>query len=97
MVPKEPVAIVTELVTNAVVAIWVVFVPFAAVVDKGTPVNVGDADKTTLPVPVEALTPVPPFTTGRIPNTFIEALIPAFEPVPPEAIGNAVPRVNEVR
>jgi hypothetical protein len=33
------------------------------------PVKVGDADKTTLPVPVEAVTPVPPLATGRVPVT----------------------------
>jgi hypothetical protein len=33
------------------------------------PVKVGDADNTTLPVPVEAVTPVPPLATGRVPVT----------------------------
>ena len=32
-------------------------------------VSVGDCDSTTLPVPVDVLTPVPPFATGRIPVT----------------------------
>ena len=33
------------------------------------PVNVGDADRTTLPVPVLLVTPVPPFATGKVPVT----------------------------
>ena len=31
------------------------------------PVSVGDADRTTLPVPVLVVTPVPPLATARIP------------------------------
>ena len=31
--------------------------------------NVGLVDKTTLPDPVEAVTPVPPFATGKVPVT----------------------------
>jgi hypothetical protein len=30
------------------------------------PVNVGDAESTTLPVPVLAVTPVPPLATGKL-------------------------------
>ena len=41
-------------VTKAVVATCVVFVPAVAVGAKGVPVNVGDADNTTLPVPVSS-------------------------------------------
>jgi hypothetical protein len=33
------------------------------------PVKVGDADNTTFPVPVEAVTPVPPLATGSVPVT----------------------------
>lgn len=31
------------------------------------PVNVGDAESTLLPVPVEVVTPVPPLATGKVP------------------------------
>ena len=60
IVPKVPVAAVTK----AVVAIWVVFVPGDAVGVRGTPVKVGLALNTVLPVPVEVVTPVPPEATG---------------------------------
>jgi hypothetical protein len=66
IVPKEPVAIVTAEFTKAVVAICVVFVPLAAVVDKGVPVNVGLALNTVLPVPVDVVTPVPPLATAIV-------------------------------
>lgn len=45
------------------------FVPKAAVGDAGVPVNVGEADSTVLPVPVEEVTPVPPLATGSVPVT----------------------------
>lgn len=32
---------------------------------RAVPVNVGPADKTLLPVPVDEVTPVPPFATGN--------------------------------
>jgi hypothetical protein len=35
------------------------------------PVNVGLADKTLLPVPVEDVTPVPPLATGKVPVTLV--------------------------
>jgi len=60
IVPKVLVAAATK----AVVAIWVVFVPEEAVGAKGTPVKVGLALNTVLPVPVEVVTPVPPEVTG---------------------------------
>jgi len=45
----------TAVVTKAVVAICVVFVPAVAVGAKGTPVNVGETDNTAFPpVPVDA-------------------------------------------
>ena len=40
-----------------------------AVGAKGVPVKVGLADKTTLVVPVDAVTPVPPLATGNVPVT----------------------------
>ena len=45
------------------------------------PVNVGDAERTTLPVPVLVATPVPPFATGN-------------RPVTPVVKGNPVAFVN---
>lgn len=53
--------------TNAVVAICVLSVVFAAVGAVGVPVNAGDIDNTTLPVPVEVVTPVPPLATAKVP------------------------------
>ena len=52
-----------KLVANVVVP---VAVRLAAV---NVPVNVGLADKTVEPVPVEVVTPVPPFATGSVPLT----------------------------
>ena len=40
-----------------------------AVGAKGVPVKVGLADRTTLVVPVDAVTPVPPLATGSVPVT----------------------------
>ena len=44
-------------------------VEVAAVGANGVPVKVGLADRTTLVVPVDAVTPVPPFATGNVPVT----------------------------
>ena len=55
--------------TNAVVASCVVLVEVAAVGAKGVPVKVGLADRTTLVVPVDAVTPVPPLAPGSVPVT----------------------------
>jgi len=55
--------------TKAVVASCVVLVEVDAVGAKGTPVKVGLADKTLLPEPVDAVTPVPPLATGNVPVT----------------------------
>jgi len=46
-----------------------VFVEVDAVGAKGVPVKVGLADRTTLVVPVDAVTPVPPLATGNVPVT----------------------------
>ena len=45
------------------------FVEVDAVGAKGVPVKVGLADRTTLVVPVDAVTPVPPLATGSVPVT----------------------------
>ena len=42
--------------------------PDVGVPSKGV-TNVGLVDKTTEPVPVEVVTPVPPFATGNVPLT----------------------------
>ena len=53
-------------------------VPFVRVTDWGVPnigvTNVGLVDKTTLPVPVLDVTPVPPDATGKVPvvNTEVD-------------------------
>ena len=57
---------VTAAAVNAVVAICVVLVPLAAVGAAGVPVSVGLALNTTLPEPVEVVTPVPPFATAMV-------------------------------
>ena len=48
-------------------------VRFVATPEAGVPIfgvtNVGELDKTTFPVPVELVTPVPPFATGNVPVT----------------------------
>ncbi|MBJ9694098.1 hypothetical protein [Burkholderia cenocepacia] len=59
-----------ELFTNAVVASCVVFVPVEAVGADGVPLNVGlamvgEVDRTTDPVPVALVTPVPPLDGAR--------------------------------
>ena len=46
------------------------------------PVNVGEADKTVLPVPVLVVTPVPPFATANVPAT-VTAPVVAVEGVRP--------------
>jgi hypothetical protein len=55
-------------------AVPVMFVPTKA---EGVPsagvTKVGLLDNTTLPVPVEAVTPVPPFATGRVPVTPVDS------------------------
>lgn len=63
------------------------------------PVKVGDADKTTLPVPVEAVTPVPPLATGRVPVTPVVKGRPVqLVKVPDEGVPNiGVVKVGEVK
>ena len=71
-------------------------VAFVSVTDVGVPstgvTRVGDVDNTTLPVPVEVVTPVPPLATPRVP-----VILPAGSPVQlvntPEA---GVPRAGVV-
>ena len=67
--PPPPPPAATAAVTKAVVAIWVVLSPDVAVGAVGVPVKAGDADNTTLPVPVDDVTPVPPLATGKVPVT----------------------------
>jgi hypothetical protein len=61
--------------TKAVVASCVVFVPATAVGAVGTPVNAGAIERTTDPVPVLVITPVPPFATARVPASVIAPLV----------------------
>jgi hypothetical protein len=53
--------------------------------------NVGDVDKTTLPDPVEVVTPVPPLATGRVPDTCVVS--PIF---PQEGATPTPPEINEL-
>ena len=73
----EPVDVVTPvppLATGSVPVTPVVNgkpVRFVATPDDGVPsagvTNVGEVDKTTLPEPVEVVTPVPPLATANVP------------------------------
>jgi len=49
-------------------------VPLVGVPNIGV-TRVGVVDKTTLPVPVDEVTPVPPFKTGNVPVTWVAKLI----------------------
>ena len=52
--------------------------PAAAVGATGVPVKEGELDNTTLPVPVDVVTPVPPFVTDKVPVTFeVKSIEPA--------------------
>ena len=100
--PVPPFAIATVPVTLEAVPVvfWLkvgqVNVPVLKLPDVGVPkagvTNAGLVDSTTLPDPVEVVTPVPPATTGRVPAARAEALVeysalfaPAnvVKPVPP--------------
>lgn len=52
------------------------------------PVNVGDADRTTEPLPVEVVTPVPPLATASVPP---RVNVPAPVIGPPETVRPVVP------
>jgi hypothetical protein len=84
--------------TKAVVAIWVVLVPVDAVGASGVPVRVGLADSTTLPVPVDVVTPVPPLATGSVPVTPVVSGKPvAFVSTPEAGVPSAgVVKVGEL-
>jgi hypothetical protein len=51
---------------------------------------VGPVPKTTAPVPVDVVTPVPPLATGKVPVTLVVRFAKVVEvvPVPPFAIGS---------
>jgi hypothetical protein len=69
-----------------------VFVPLAAVGTVGVPVSAGLAERTTLPVPVEVVTPVPPLATGNVPVTPVVKGKPViFVAVPLEGVPSAPP------
>jgi hypothetical protein len=56
------------------------------------PVNVGSAERTTDPVPVEDVTPVPPFAAARVPDPtlpMLRAVIP--DPAPVKVVALTVP------
>jgi hypothetical protein len=62
------------------------------------PVNVGDAESTTLPVPVDVVTPVPPLATASVPANVtapddavdgVNPVVPALNVVTPVAVGEA--------
>jgi hypothetical protein len=67
-------------------------VALVSVANEGTPmlgvVSTGEVERTVLPVPVDVVTPVPPFATARVPA---RVMVP--EPVtgPPEVVSPVVP------
>ena len=53
------------------------------------PVKVGDADKTLFPVPVDAVTPVPPLATGSVPVTpVVKESAVQFDKLPDAGVPN---------
>ena len=86
LVPVPPLATGKTPVTPVVSGSPVAFVNTAALgVPKAGVVNVGDEDKTTLPLPVEEVTPVPPFATAivvplHVPLVIVPTLV-KLEPV----------------
>ena len=72
-------------------------VPDVGVPSKGV-TSVGDVDKTTEPVPVEVVTPVPPFKTGRVPVTPVDKGKPVKLVATPEVgvPSNGVTKVGDV-
>jgi hypothetical protein len=52
------------------------------------PVNVGEADNTTEPEPVDVVTPVPPLATARVPD---RVTVPELVIGPPENVRPVVP------
>ena len=69
-----------------------VFVPLVAVGTVGVPVSAGLAERTTLPVPVEVVTPVPPLATGKVPVTPVVRGKPVkLVAVPLEGVPNTPP------
>jgi len=61
--------------------------------------SVGDVDSTTLPEPVDVMTPVPPFVTGRVPVTPVvsgrpEALVSVIDDGIPKAGATSVGDVD---
>ena len=71
--------------------------PDVGVPSKGV-TNVGDVDKTTDPVPVEVVTPVPPFKTGNVPVTPVDKGKPVKLVATPEVgvPSNGVTSVGDV-
>jgi hypothetical protein len=90
----EVVALFRALVTVDTPAVRLAAVPEALVATRaeGVPragvTSVGEVDRTTAPVPVEVVTPVPPLATARVP---VIVIVP--EPVigPPEVVRPVVP------
>jgi hypothetical protein len=74
-VPPDVVAKVADSPAAVPVVFWLnvgqVNVPVLKFPDCGVPrigvTSVGEFDNTTLPVPVDEVTPVPPFATGKVP------------------------------
>jgi hypothetical protein len=84
-VPKKVATPVPKPLTPVEIGNPVAFVkvPEAGVPNAGV-TSVGEFDNTTMPVPVEVVTPVPPFVTGKVPvMSEVERLIASQEALPP--------------
>jgi hypothetical protein len=60
------------------------------VIPLTVPVNVGDADRTTLPVPVEVVTPVPPDATPKVPANTTDPVVEVCGVKPVRLVENEV-------
>jgi hypothetical protein len=104
--PVEEVTPVPPLATGSVPVVppsigkpvALVSVPLEGVPSVGV-TKVGLLDRTTLPVPVEAVTPVPPFATGKVPVTPVDNGRPVTLVITPlEGVPSAgVTKVGDVK
>lgn len=99
MVVKAPVVGVVAP-TVPLILMDAVPVRFVTTPDEGVPnagvTSVGEFDKTTEPVPVEVVTPVPPFATASVPARVTSPVVAVFgvKPVVP-ALNDETPVVPE--
>jgi len=104
----EPVEVVTPVPPLATAKVPVAFatgilVQFVRVPEVGVPstgvTKVGEVERTTLPDPVEVVTPVPPLATARVPARVIAppvAVLGVSPVVPPLNVVTVVPVVDDI-